>query len=172
MHNIEKNLSRVRQQIEVYAQQYQRHPQDIKLLAVSKTKPVQDIEIAYAAGQRDFGENYLQEAEQKSLALTDKSIVWHFIGPIQSNKTRRISELFDWVHSVERFKIARRLHEQRPDSLPALNILLQVNIENEPSKSGIRVDQILPLADRITELPRVRPGLRMTAILPPTSRPR
>ncbi len=156
MHNIEKNLSRVRQQIEVYAQQYQRHPQDIKLLAVSKTKPVGDIEIAYAAGQHDFGENYLQEAEQKIQALADKSIVWHFIGPIQSNKTRRISELFDWVHSVDRFKIARRLNEQRPDSLPALNILLQVNIENESSKSGIRVDQILPLADRITELPRVR----------------
>ncbi len=156
MHNIEKNLAAVRDKISRYAQAYQRQPEDITLLAVSKTKPVAEIEIALAAGQHDFGENYVQEAEQKILALRDKSITWHFIGPIQSNKTRRISELFDWVHSVDRFKIARRLSEQRPSELPALNILLQVNIENEPSKAGIGVDQILPLAQKIADLPRVR----------------
>ncbi|MDJ0832942.1 MAG: YggS family pyridoxal phosphate-dependent enzyme [Gammaproteobacteria bacterium] len=156
MHNIEKNLETVRERIARYAQAYQRSPQDITLLAVSKTKPVTDIEIALAAGQRDFGENYVQEAEQKILAMQGKTISWHYIGPIQSNKTRRISELFDWVHSVDRYKIARRLSEQRPSELPALNILLQVNIENEPSKSGIAVDEILALAQKIAELPRVR----------------
>ncbi len=156
MHNTEKNLETVRDRIARYAHTYQRRTEDITLLAVSKTKPVADIEIAYAAGQHDFGENYVQEAEPKILALRDKSINWHFIGPIQSNKTRRICELFDWLHSVDRFKIARRLSEQRPADLPALNILLQVNIENEPTKAGIGVDEILPLAQRIAELPRVR----------------
>ncbi len=156
MHNIEKNLSNVRQQIINYAQLYHRESSEITLLAVSKTKPVSDIETAYAAGQRDFGENYLQEAEQKITALADKSIVWHFIGPIQSNKTRKISELFDWVHSVDRYKIAQRLDHQRPSERPALNILLQVNIEDEPSKSGIKPEQILPLAEQIASLQHIR----------------
>jgi PLP dependent protein len=156
MHNIEKNLQQVKNQIDRAAQDCGRSANEITLLAVSKTKPVEDILAAHQAGQRDFGENYLQEAENKIQALTDKPMVWHFIGPIQSNKTRRISELFDWVHSVDRLKIAERLSQHRPPELPALNILLQVNIDNEASKSGISADEVLPLATQIAQLPRVK----------------
>jgi PLP dependent protein len=156
MHNIEKNLQQVKSQIAEAAIAAGRAPEDIALLAVSKTKPVADILAAYQCGQLDFGENYLQEAEQKIQALAGKGIQWHFIGPIQSNKTRKISELFDWVHSVDRFKIAERLSQQRPDILKPVNILLQVNIDNEPSKSGISADQVLPLAEQIAALPQVK----------------
>ena len=126
MHNIEKNLALVQQKIVQTARQYQRDPQTITLLAVSKTKPLSDIQTALRCGQHDFGENYLQEAEQKIIALADSPIVWHYIGSIQSNKTRKISQLFDWVHSVDRFKIARQLSEHRPADKAPLNILLQV----------------------------------------------
>ena len=155
MHNIEKNLAAVRQQIKQAAKDFQQN-QSITLLAVSKTKPIEAIEMAYQCGQHDFGENYLQEAEEKILALKHLTITWHYIGPIQSNKTRKISELFDWVHSVDRFKIAHRLDEQRPDHLPPLNILLQVNIDNDPHKSGISSDQILSLAEQVQSLPRLK----------------
>jgi len=156
MHNIEKNLAAVRQHIAEAAKRYQRKPEEIKLLAVSKTKPLQDILSAYALGQRDFGENYLQEAEQKILALQHKHITWHFIGPIQSNKTRPIAALFDWVHSVDRLKVAQRLSAQRlPDQAP-LNILLQVNVEREVSKSGIYLDEISSLAEQVEALPHLR----------------
>lgn len=156
MHNIEKNLQQIKHQIADAAIAGGRSPDAITLLAVSKTKPVQDILAAYEAGQKDFGENYLQEAESKISALSDKAIHWHFIGPIQSNKTRKITELFDWVHSVDRLKIAERLSQQRPPSLPPLNILLQVNIDNEASKAGISPDEVLPLAQQIAQLPGVR----------------
>ncbi len=156
MHNIEKNLHQVKSQIIDAATSAGRSPSEITLLAVSKTKPVEDLLAAYQAGQTDFGENYLQEAESKIQALAEKNIQWHFIGPIQSNKTRKISELFDWVHSVDRLKIAQRLDQHRPADMKPLNILLQVNIDNEPSKSGITADQVLPLAEQIATLSRVR----------------
>lgn len=156
MQNIEKNLNLVRQLISTSASAAGRSAQDITLLAVSKTKPAENILEAHRHGQTAFGESYLQEAEVKINTLADKAIIWHFIGPIQSNKTRKISELFDWVHSVDRFKIAQRLNEQRPDHLQPLNILLQVNIDNEASKSGITVDQVLPLARQIAQLPRLK----------------
>lgn len=156
MHNIEKNLAAVRQHIVEAARRYQREPEDIKLLAVSKTRPVQDILSAHALGQRDFGENYLQEAEQKILALQHKPIIWHYIGPIQSNKTRPIAALFDWVHSVDRLKIAQRLSAQRSPELAPLNVLLQVNVEHEASKSGIHLDEISHLAEQVEALPQLR----------------
>ena len=157
MHNIEINLDRVRREIAAAASAVGRDADEIRLLAVSKTKPVSDIEQALRHGQSDFGENYLQEAEVKILQLADRDIHWHFIGPIQSNKTRKISELFDWVHSVDRFKIARRLDQHRGElGLAPLNILLQVNVDEEPNKSGIHPDQINELAQQILTLQHVR----------------
>lgn len=126
------------------------------LLAVSKKHPSQSIRTLYQLGQRDFGESYWQEAEQKMAELKDLDIIWHFIGPLQSNKTRPIAEHFDWVHSVDREKIARRLSEQRPPELPPLNLCLQVNIDNEASKSGVAPQDVLPLAKAIHQLPRIR----------------
>ncbi len=156
MSNIENNLASVRQKIIDQCLASGRQPEKITLLAVSKTKPISDIELAYQAGQRDFGENYLQEAEKKINGISHKDIIWHYIGPIQSNKSHKISELFDWVHSVERLKVAKHLDKFRPPHKPPLNILLQVNIDQEPSKSGIDVQDILPLADEIACLPQLK----------------
>ena len=133
-----------------------RSPGSVRLLAVSKTKPSGDIAAVYRAGQRHFGESYLQEALSKQNELAHYNITLHFIGPIQSNKTRQIASHFSWVHSVDRFKIAKRLDEQRPDFLPPLNICLQVNISRETSKSGITLDQLPALADEIKQLPRLK----------------
>ena len=155
MQNIEKNLIRVHRQIEQAARLYQRGPDDISLLAVSKKKPPGDIRSAHAAGQRDFGENYLQEAEQKMRELSDLDITWHFIGAIQSNKTRIIAEHFDWVHCIDRLKIAQRLSDQRPDSMPPINVCVQVNLDLESSKSGVTPDQVDSLAENINKLPRI-----------------
>lgn len=155
MQNIEKNLRRVREDIQKSAQACHRNPEDITLLAVSKTKPASEIRHAYKLGQRDFGENYVQEAEKKILELSDLDINWHFIGPIQSNKTRKICELFDWVHSVDRLKIAHRLNEHRDSRSAPLNILLQVNIDSEASKSGISPEQVMSLAKQIQSLPNL-----------------
>ncbi|MEE2730287.1 MAG: YggS family pyridoxal phosphate-dependent enzyme [Pseudomonadota bacterium] len=126
------------------------------LLAVSKKHSSETIRALYNLGQRDFGESYWQEAETKMQTLEDLDLVWHFIGPIQSNKTRPIAEHFHWVHSVEREKIARRLSEQRPDHLPPLNLCLQVNIDREASKSGVLPEAVLPLAKAIQGLPKIR----------------
>jgi hypothetical protein len=156
MQNIEKNLIQVRNQIEQAAYRYQRNPGDISLLAVSKKKPPEDIRAAYAAGQRDFGENYLQEAQKKIPVLSDLELNWHFIGAIQSNKTRVLAEHFDWVHCIDRFKIAQRLSDQRPDSMPPLNVCIQINVDLEPTKSGIALEQASSLAERINELSRIR----------------
>jgi pyridoxal phosphate enzyme (YggS family) len=156
MNNIENNLASVRKQIITQCQSSNRSPAKVTLLAVSKTKPIEDINAAYQAGQRDFGENYLQEAELKISALHDKDITWHYIGPIQSNKAHKISELFDWVHSVDRLKIAQRLDRFRPLHKLPLNILLQVNIDREPSKSGIDESEILDLADEIVKLTHLK----------------
>jgi PLP dependent protein len=124
----------------------------VKLLAVSKTQPATTILEAYCAGQRHFGENYLQEALAKQVQLSAFDIDWHFIGPIQSNKTRAIAEHFSWVHSVDRLKIAERLSEQRPEYLPPLNICLQVNISQEPSKSGIILDALPEMVAAVQSL--------------------
>ncbi|QJQ96491.1 MULTISPECIES: YggS family pyridoxal phosphate-dependent enzyme [Halomonadaceae] len=127
-----------------------------ELLAVSKTKPADMIRQAYHQGQRAFGESYLQEALEKQQALAELgNIVWHFIGPLQSNKTRAVAEHFTWVHSVDREKIAKRLAEQRPAHLPALNVCLQVNISNEPSKAGVALEALDALADSVMALPNL-----------------
>lgn len=153
--HIAHNISEVRQQIADCCAQYQRDTTEVTLLAVSKTKPAALLRAAYEAGQRDFGENYLQESLDKQQELKDLEICWHFIGPIQSNKTRAIAESFQWVHSVDRLKIARRLSEQRPANLPALNICLQVNISAEASKSGITLAELSELAREVAALPNL-----------------
>lgn len=126
------------------------------LLAVSKKHSSAAIHELYQLGQRDFGESYWQEADAKLNALSDLNIVWHFIGPLQSNKTRPIAEHFAWVHSVDREKIARRLSEQRPDHLPDLKICLQVNIDREETKAGVLPEHALALAKQVTALPKLK----------------
>ncbi|MNE44048.1 hypothetical protein D3C80_1382580 [compost metagenome] len=156
MSTIADNLSTLAARIRAAAQAAGREPSDIRLLAVSKTKPAAAVREAYAAGVRDVGENYLQEALNKQAELTDLPLTWHFIGPIQSNKTRAIAEHFDWVHSVDRLKIAQRLSEQRPEGLEPLNICLQVNVSGEASKSGCTPEELPALATAIAALPRLK----------------
>jgi len=129
---------------------------DVHLLAVSKTFPAEAVREAYQGGQRAFGENYLQEALDKMALLNDLPLEWHFIGPIQSNKTRPIAEHFAWVHGVDRLKVAQRLSEQRPANLPLLNICLQVNVSGEESKSGVAMNEAAPLAQEISRLPHLK----------------
>ncbi|MGY2366886.1 YggS family pyridoxal phosphate-dependent enzyme [Pseudomonas azotoformans] len=156
MSTIADNIGQVSQRIRAAADAVQRDASSIHLLAVSKTKPAQAVREAYAAGMRDFGENYLQEALGKQAELTDLPLSWHFIGPIQSNKTRAIAENFAWVHSVDRLKIAQRLSEQRPADLPPLNICIQVNVSGEASKSGCTPADLPALAHAINALPRLK----------------
>jgi PLP dependent protein len=126
------------------------------LIAVSKTQPASAVALAYDCGQRDFGENYLQEALEKQAALTDLTeIVWHFIGPIQSNKTRPIAESFAWIHSIDREKVAQRLNDQRPANLAPLQVCLQVNIDDETTKSGVSLADLPALAEAVSHLPRL-----------------
>ncbi|MHA4978360.1 MULTISPECIES: YggS family pyridoxal phosphate-dependent enzyme [Pseudomonas] len=156
MSTIADNIGQVSQRIRAAADAVQRDASSIHLLAVSKTKPAQAVREAYAAGMHDFGENYLQEALGKQAELTDLPLSWHFIGPIQSNKTRAIAENFAWVHSVDRLKIAQRLSEQRPADLPPLNICIQVNVSGEASKSGCTPADLPALANAISALPRLK----------------
>lgn len=156
MSTIADNVLRVSARIRQAAAAAQRDEASIGLLAVSKTKPAAAVREAFAAGLKDFGENYLQEALGKQLELGDLPLTWHFIGPIQSNKTRAIAEHFDWVHSVDRLKIAQRLSEQRPAELPALNICLQVNVSGEASKSGCSPEDLPALAQAISALPNLK----------------
>ena len=156
MSTIADNIGQVSQRIRAAADAVQRDANSIHLLAVSKTKPAQAVRDAYAAGLHDFGENYLQEALGKQADLTDLPLSWHFIGPIQSNKTRAIAENFAWVHSVDRLKIAQRLSEQRPADLPPLNICIQVNVSGEASKSGCTPADLPALATAISALPRLK----------------
>ena len=149
------NIANLLQRVRLGAQKSQRGDSDILLLAVSKTRPAEDIRAAYNCGLREFGESYLQEALQKMAALEDLDLTWHFIGPIQSNKTRPIAEHFDWVHSVGRSKIARRLNEQRPDGLAPLQVCLQVNISGEDTKSGAALEELPQLVRDILTLPRL-----------------
>ena len=156
MSTIAENIAKVGVRIREAAQASQRDCGSIGLLAVSKTKPAAAVREAFAAGAQDFGENYLQEALEKQSELSDLPLIWHFIGPIQSNKTKAIAEHFAWVHSVDRLKIAQRLSEQRPAHLPALNICLQVNVSGEASKSGCAPDELAALAHAVTQLPNLR----------------
>lgn len=135
-----------------------RHPETVHLLAVSKLHPAEAVRQAHAAGLCAFGENYVQEGLDKIAALADlrPALTWHLIGPLQSNKTRAVAEAFDWVHSVDRLKIAQRLSEQRPDTLPPLNVCLQVNISGEDSKSGVAPADLPALARAVAALPRLR----------------
>jgi pyridoxal phosphate enzyme (YggS family) len=156
MSTIADNIGLVSERIRAAAEAAQRDAGSVHLLAVSKTKPAQAVREAYAAGMRDFGENYLQEALGKQAELTDLPLSWHFIGRIQSNKTRAIAENFAWVHSVDRLKIAQRLSEQRPADLPPLNICIQVNVSGEASKSGCTPADLPALAEAISALPRLK----------------
>ncbi|MCP4595194.1 YggS family pyridoxal phosphate-dependent enzyme [Neptuniibacter sp.] len=155
MSSIAENLIQVRQQIKSSLEKTDRESSSVMLLAVSKTRPAEDLRQAYAEGQRDFGENYLQESLEKITALQDLDISWHFIGPLQSNKTKAVAENFNWMHTVDRLKIAQRLSDQRPSNLPPLNICVQVNISQEQSKSGVLPSELPELIAKISELPNI-----------------
>ena len=152
---IADKLQTVRQRIEAACAAAGRNPADVTLLAVSKTFGPEAVRAVHAAGQTHFGENYLQEAVDKMAALADLPLVWHCIGPIQSNKTRLVAEHFDWAHTVDRLKIAQRLAEQRPAHLPPLQVCLQVNIDGGPTKSGVAPSDALALARAVAQLPRL-----------------
>ena len=168
MQNIENNLAQIRARIDAAARAADRDPGSVSLLAVSKKKPAEDIRSAYAAGQRAFGENYLQEALQKIKSLSDLDIGWHFIGAIQSNKTRDIAACFDWAHCIDRAKIARRLGSQRPADMAPLNVCIQVNLDDEASKAGVALEAVPALAAEIASLPGIRLRGLMTIPAPRT----
>lgn len=155
--SISQNLSEISQQIQHLTLATHRPENSVTLLAVSKTKPISAIQEAIDAGQRVFGENYVQEGVEKIQHFAENSeLEWHFIGNLQSNKTRVVAEHFDWVQTIDRLKIAQRLSEQRPIEKHPLNVLIQVNISDESSKSGIQPDEMLPLAREIAELPNIK----------------
>ena len=156
MTTIASSLQAVNARIARVAQSVGRQSEEITLLAASKTNPAEQLRKAWLAGQTIFGENYLQEALAKMPALADLPIEWHFIGPIQSNKTKRIAENFAWVHSVDRAKIADRLSKDRSESLPPLQICLQVNVSGEDSKSGVEPEELAALAAHVVRLPHLK----------------
>lgn len=156
MNDIAHNLAQVRSKISAAATGCGRASEEVTLLAVSKTKPASAIAEAIDAGQRMFGENYVQEGVEKIRHFREKGIAdlqWHFIGPLQSNKSRLVAEHFDWCHTVDRLRIATRLSEQRPAEMPPLNVLIQINISDENSKSGIALEELDRLAEQVAELP-------------------
>ena len=156
MPDISENINLLLQRLSRIAQNNGRSADDVRIMAVSKTRDHLAIREAYACGLKTFGENYVQEAVEKMAQLGDLDIDWHFIGPIQSNKTRLIAEHFAWVHSVDRLKIAQRLNDQRPGGTPPLNICLQINVDEEASKSGLKVDEAADTALAISKLPNLR----------------
>lgn len=160
-----KNLHSVQEHIQQAAESAKRDPKDIHLLAVSKQQPAEAIRLLCEAGQTRFGENYVQEALVKMKALSDLPIEWHYIGHLQANKTRDIAEHFSWVHTIDRESIAKRLHDQRPASLPPLQVCIQVNFAQEEQKAGVDADEVLSLAKSILEWPRLQ--LRGLMVLPP-----
>ena len=162
--NIQTRLQSLHQRINSALEQANRKDR-VRLLAVGKSHPPQALLQAYQLGLKHFGENYLQEALAKQAALGHCEIIWHFIGPIQSNKTRAIASHFDWVHSVDRLKIAERLNQHRPDCLPTLNVCIQVNVGGEASKSGVAMNQVAALAEAIQSFPKLR--LRGLMTIPP-----
>lgn len=156
MTTIASSLQAVKERIARVALSVGRRPEEVTLLAASKTNPAEQLRKAWVAGQTIFGENYLQEALAKMPALADLPIEWHFIGPIQSNKTKRIAENFAWVHSVDRAKVADRLSKDRSESLPPLQICLQVNVSGEDSKSGVAPEELAALAAHVIRLPHLK----------------
>ncbi len=161
MNDLKAKLNDVRTRISVASQKAGRNPDSVSLVAVSKQHDANSIRSLFIAGQKHFGENYVQEALKKQQQLADLGIVWHFIGPLQSNKTREVAEHFDWVQSVDKEKTLLRLSSQRPEKLPPLNICLQVNIDDEPQKSGVPVDAVHDLARLANELP----GLKLRGLM-------
>jgi len=160
-------LARVRERISKACQQFGRNPEEITLLAVSKQHPVVAVREAAACGQKCFGENFIQEAVEKIDATRDLGLEWHFIGHLQSNKTRQAATCFHWIQSLDRDRIARRLDAQRPHHAPPLNVCIQVSLEDEPGKGGAREDDVQSLAEVISTLPRLR--LRGLMVIPPPS---
>lgn len=156
MTSISANLQAVRERVDTAARAVGRAPDEVVVLAVSKTWPVASILEAAGAGQRAFGENYVQEGVAKIEALRDRDLEWHFVGPLQSNKSRTVAMHFDWVHSVDRGKLAQRLSAQRDAALAPLNVCIQVNVSGEASKSGVAPEDVVPLAGTIAALPRLR----------------
>ena len=156
MSTIENNITALQKRIQQAASDAGRNPDEIQLLAVTKTRNSTQISRAISAGVHCFGENYLQEAMGKIEQFRDARLDWHFIGPLQSNKTRQAAENFSWVHTVDRIKIAQRLSTQRPNNMPALDICLQINIDNESSKSGFSQDQAMDVAATIAQLPKLK----------------
>ncbi|MBA1148378.1 YggS family pyridoxal phosphate-dependent enzyme, partial [Ectothiorhodospiraceae bacterium WFHF3C12] len=161
MTDIATRLETVRQRIRDAQHRFGREAGTVQLLAVSKTQPAAAVAEAFRAGQHAFGENYLQEALEKIESLSGEPLEWHFVGPLQSNKTKAVAEHFDWVHSLDRWKIARRLSEQRPQRLPPLNVCLEVNVDEEGSKSGLTPADVAALAPEVAALP----GLRLRGLM-------
>ena len=164
MTKIRENLQTIGVKLKQYLSEYQRNENSAQLLAVSKRHPVDKIRDAYEYGQRAFGENYVQELLDKNQQLEELAIEWHFIGPLQSNKAKKIAEVASWVHAVDRLKIAQRLSDNRPDNMQPLSICLQVNISGEESKSGVRPDELFSLAKQIVLLPKIK--LRGLMVIP------
>ena len=156
MQDVAAALQAVHTRVRAAEERFGRVPGSVALLAVSKTRPPEDLRAAFVEGQRAFGENYVSEALGKMASLGDLAIEWHFIGPVQSNKTRPIAERFAWVHSVDREKVARRLAEQRPAGLPPLQVCVEVNVSGEESKSGVAPGELPALARTVVGLPRLR----------------
>lgn len=153
MIGVTENLALIKDLLAFSAVEAGREPDAVTLLAVSKKQPVSSILTAAAAGQRDFGENFVQEGIEKISQIRDRNLIWHFIGHLQTNKTRLVAENFDWVHTIDKLKTARRLSEQRPESLESLNVCLQVNVDDEASKSGLLPEALPELAAAVAELP-------------------
>ena len=156
MIGVTENLALISDLLAFSAVDAEREPDAVKLLAVSKKQPLSKILAAVDAGQRDFGENFVQEGLEKIDQTKGLNLVWHFIGHLQNNKTRLVAENFDWVHTIDKLKTARRLSEQRPAAIGPLNICLQVNIDDEPGKSGIAIDALPNLAAACVELPNIK----------------
>ena len=161
MIKVTENIEHIETQLALSANRAGRDPRTVKLLAVSKKQPLAKILEAAAAGQRDFGENFVQEGLQKIEATGRDDLVWHFIGHLQSNKTREVAEAFDWVHSIDRQKIAQRLSDQRPPEMPPLNVCIQVNVDAEASKSGASPKEVAELARAISGMP----GLKLRGLM-------
>ncbi len=167
MNSLCQRLILVKNRIADAEQRYGRAPGSVSLLAASKSQSIERLKLLVECGQQCFGENYLQEAVEKRHILSGYSLEWHFIGAIQANKTRKIAQLFSWAHSIDRYKIAARLSQQRPKMLPPLNICLQVNINREPEKAGIFPEKLVELADQVAELPFLK--LRGLMAIPRTT---
>jgi len=163
--NLSSRLEETRTRIASAAMRYGRAPDSVRLVAVSKGQPAEAIRLVAECGQRDFGENYVQEALPKLAALADLDVRWHFIGQLQANKTRTVAEQFQWVHTLDRERIATRLNEQRPAHAPPLNVCIQVRLGDEPGKGGIDRAELLPLATRIAQMSRLK--LRGLMCIPP-----